>query len=100
MWPGKRLRPPTTSPASIPLTSRKGDFTAAPAIAEATTRQSWYWLSGVDVLAPADSALIVAFGDSITDGATSTPDTDSSWPSVLAQRLMANKATAHVAIVN
>lgn len=80
--------------------SKEGDFTAAPAIAEATTRQSWYWLSGVDVLAPADSALIVAFGDSITDGATSTPDTDRSWPSVLAQRLAANPATAHLAIVN
>lgn len=80
--------------------SKDGDFTAAPAIAEATTRQSWYWLSGVDVLAPADSGLIVAFGDSITDGATSTPDTDRSWPSLLAGRLAANKSTAHLAIVN
>ena len=80
--------------------SKEGDFTSAQGIAEATTRQSWYWLSGVDVLAPADSALIVAFGDSITDGATSTPDADRSWPSLLAQRLAANKATANVAIVN
>jgi lysophospholipase L1-like esterase len=54
----------------------------------------------VDVMAPADSRAIVAFGDSITDGATSTPDTNSSWPSQLAQRLLANKATAKVAIVN
>jgi lysophospholipase L1-like esterase len=60
----------------------------------------WYWISAVDVLAPKDSASIVAFGDSITDGATSTPDTDRSWPSQLAERLEANKATAKFAIVN
>ena len=48
----------------------------------------------------AKSAAIVAFGDSITDGATSTPNTNSSWPSQLAVRLAANKATANLAIVN
>jgi lysophospholipase L1-like esterase len=80
--------------------SKPGDLSGAPAIADATTTESWYWLSGVDVLAPADAGLIVAFGDSITDGATSTADTDSSWPNRLAQRLLANKATTNLAIVN
>ena len=80
--------------------SREGDFTGAPSIADATTRQSWYWLSEIDVLAARDGGTVVAFGDSITDGATSTPDTDHSWPSLLARRLAANKATANVAIVN
>jgi len=80
--------------------SKAGDFTAAPEIAEATTTQSWFLLSGIDVVAPADAAAIMAFGDSITDGATSTPDTDRSWPSLLAQRLLANPATAHIAVVN
>ena len=54
----------------------------------------------MDVTAPADTGLIVAFGDSITDGATSTVDADRSWPSMLAQRLLANPATANLAIVN
>ncbi len=80
--------------------SKPGDFTRATAIEEATTTQSWYWISSVDVLAPADAGVIAAFGDSITDGATSTPDTDRSWPSQLAVRLAANKATANVAVVN
>ena len=80
--------------------SKEGDLTAAPAFTDATMRQSWYWLSEIDVLAPQKAALIVAFGDSITDGATSTTDQDQSWPSQLAQRLAANKATAKVAIVN
>jgi lysophospholipase L1-like esterase len=80
--------------------SQPGDFTGATSIAGAKTVQLWYWISAVDVLAPSNADLIVAFGDSITDGATSTPDADRSWPSQLAQRLAANKATAGLAIVN
>ena len=78
----------------------KGDATTAASLTDTTTRASWYYLSAIDVAAPADAATIVAFGDSITDGATSTVDTNSSWPSFLAQRLLANSATAHWAIVN
>ena len=78
----------------------KGDLTGQAAIADATVTRSWYFLSSVDVLAPAATGLIVAFGDSITDGATSTPDTDSSWPSFLARRLLANPATSSFAVVN
>jgi lysophospholipase L1-like esterase len=99
--------PRETAPATIHATglhttyiSKEGDFTAQPAIADATTTQSWYWLSSVDVLAPADAAAIVAFGDSITDGTTSTPNADRSWPSFFAQRLLANTATANLAVVN
>ncbi|HEX4275005.1 MAG TPA: SGNH/GDSL hydrolase family protein, partial [Bryobacteraceae bacterium] len=80
--------------------SKEGDFTAAPQIADATTSQAWYWVSGIDVTAPADAAAIVTFGDSITDGATSTANTDRSWPSVLAARLQANPATAKIAVIN
>ena len=79
---------------------KSGDVTSAPDLADGEKLQSWYWVSGIDVQAPEESAAIVALGDSITDGATSTPDTDSSWPSVLSQRLTANPATAKIAIVN
>ena len=80
--------------------SQPGDFSGAASIADPTTRELWYWIAAVDVFAPAKSAAIVAFGDSITDGATSTPNTNSSWPSQLAVRLAANKSTAGVAIIN
>jgi lysophospholipase L1-like esterase len=94
---------PTTHSTGLHTTyvSKAGDFTAAPSIEDSASKaQAWYFISSVDVTAPADARVIVAFGDSITDGATSTPDTDSSWPSQLAKRLAANKATADVAIVN
>jgi lysophospholipase L1-like esterase len=66
-----------------------GDFTAKADIADALKQPSWYWLAGVDVTAPKETRAVVAFGDSITDGARSTVDANRSWPSVLAQRLFA-----------
>ena len=77
-----------------------GDATGQPAITGGTTSQAWYWVSEIDVEAPAGAATIVTLGDSITDGATSTPGTYRSWPSRLAERLAANPTTAQVAIVN
>jgi lysophospholipase L1-like esterase len=77
-----------------------GDVTGSAGTGDAITSRSWYFLSSIDVVAPGDTGLIVAFGDSITDGATSTVDADASWPSRLAARLLANPATANLAIVN
>ncbi len=79
--------------------SKEGDATAAPAIADATTTQSFYFLTNVGVVAPPDAAAIVTFGDSITDGAVSTPNTDHSWPSFLARRLAA-AGGANIAVLN
>lgn len=52
--------------------------------------QSWYFLAGVDVLAPArDVGAVVALGDSITDGVGSRIGADARWPNDLARRLAA-----------
>ncbi len=80
--------------------SGEGDFTSQAAITEPTTTAAYYWISAIDVVAPASAAAIVTLGDSITDGAQSTPNTDRMWPARLAARLQANKATANVAVVN
>ena len=94
---------PTNHPTGLHPTyvSKEGDFTSAAEIADPLmVTQSYYWLQGVDVLAPADAAAIVTFGDSITDGARSTSDTNSMWPAFLAARLQADKSTARIAVVN
>jgi lysophospholipase L1-like esterase len=81
--------------------SKEGDATAQLEMADAdATHQSYYWLAGLDVLAPADAGTLVTFGDSITDGDQSTPETNGMWPAVLAARLQANRATAHIGVVN
>lgn len=78
-----------------------GDSTAQPAIANPLlTTASYYWLSSIDVAAPAKAATIVAFGDSITDGAQSTVNTDHSWPALLAARLAKNRKTADIGVSN
>jgi lysophospholipase L1-like esterase len=78
----------------------KGDTTDAADMPDPKTTVAWYWISSVDVLAPADAGAIVAFGDSITDGTTSTVNADRSWPSLLADRLEANKATSDISVLN
>ncbi|MFE1449383.1 SGNH/GDSL hydrolase family protein [Streptomyces olivaceoviridis] len=50
------------------------------------TTSRWYYVTGVDVRGPAAGS-VVAFGDSLTDGNGSTPDTNRRWPDRLAQRL-------------
>jgi lysophospholipase L1-like esterase len=60
---------------------------------------AWFLLARVEVMAPAGTAALVAFGDSITDGARSTPDTNNRWPDQLARRLASKKGTG-VAVLN
>jgi lysophospholipase L1-like esterase len=62
---------------------------------------AWPFLKGIDVKADAKkSASIVAFGDSITDGAHSTRNGNNRWPDVLARRLQTDKKTANLGILN
>ncbi|MGD1210962.1 MAG: SGNH/GDSL hydrolase family protein [Candidatus Acidiferrales bacterium] len=80
--------------------SASGDFTGTTDVPYTITKPSWYWLSGVDVLAPAGVQAVVAFGDSITDGATAKPDTNSDWPSELARKLLAKSGRHPMAVLN
>jgi lysophospholipase L1-like esterase len=77
-----------------------GDVTGAAELPNATTTQVWAWISGVEVMAPANSGAIVVLGASSTAGTTSTPNTNRSWPSVLAERLQSNAATKNLSIIN
>lgn len=53
-----------------------------------TRTTSWYFVTGVEVWSSNPSpATVVAFGDSITDGAGSRTGADASWPDDLARRL-------------
>ncbi|GGJ33953.1 SGNH/GDSL hydrolase family protein [Streptomyces brasiliensis] len=52
------------------------------------TTSRWYYVTGVDVRGRT-TGTVVAFGDSLTDGAGSTPGTNHRWPDRLAVRLRA-----------
>jgi lysophospholipase L1-like esterase len=78
--------------------SGQGDFAGDTAFEPAQTIKSRIFLSGIMVDAAPDARAVVTFGDSITDGATSTPDANHRWPDFLAERL--HEAGAEVAVLN
>jgi lysophospholipase L1-like esterase len=57
-------------------------------------------VKGVDVKVPAQSAAVVAFGDSITDGAYAANNQNARWPDELARRLLANPKSAEIGVLN
>jgi lysophospholipase L1-like esterase len=88
----------TNTPAAITIhggalqtsyISETGNHAGAQTLPAAGTTQNWFLLSRVDVLAPDAARAVVAFGDSITDGARSTADANNRWPDHLARRLLA-----------
>ena len=80
--------------------SPRGDHTRDENIEGETVTKSLILVSAVLVPATAAQRLVVAFGDSVTDGDGSSLDVDRNWPSELAQRLRASPKGARVAVVN
>jgi lysophospholipase L1-like esterase len=76
-----------------------GDQLSAATLTSATSVEHWYQLEAVQV-ETAHPRVIVAFGDSITDGSLSTPNTNSRWPDLLADRLQSSSASPSWAVVN
>jgi lysophospholipase L1-like esterase len=79
-----------------------GDQAGATVMGNATTTTMYFWLSEVDAWTtdPSDK-VVVAFGDSITDGYGSTVDANHRWPNDLDNRVQAAaKELGHVSVVN
>jgi lysophospholipase L1-like esterase len=76
-----------------------GDQAARPALADARTLTSWYHVEGIEVLPARETGVLVAIGDSITDGSGAGLDRDERWPDYLQRRLHAANAPA-LAVVN
>ncbi|WEJ98415.1 MAG: SGNH/GDSL hydrolase family protein [Candidatus Sphingomonas phytovorans] len=65
-----------------------GNQASAPVLAPGgATSTMRYLLTAIDVAGGPATGTIVTIGDSITDGAASSKDTDRRWPDVLAERL-------------
>jgi lysophospholipase L1-like esterase len=79
--------------------SETGNHSGVAALPVQRTTNAWFLIARVEVTAPADTKAVVAFGDSITDGAVSTSDANARWPDQLARRLAARKGTG-VAVLN
>jgi lysophospholipase L1-like esterase len=79
--------------------SAKGDKTKDADFKPDSTDKSRLFLSRILTTAKPGSSAIVFFGDSITDGACSTVDTNNRWPDHIAERLQA-EGHPDVAVVN
>ena len=87
--------PTASGPATEHVQARQVNYVAAGDRFAAVSGQgfgartpSWYFLAGVDVLAPArDVGTVVTLGDSITDGVGSPANANLRWPNDLARRL-------------
>jgi lysophospholipase L1-like esterase len=79
--------------------SSTGNYAGAETFPVATTTGSWFVLARVEVAAPQAAGVIVALGDSITDGSRSTPNTNRRWPDLLAKRLAAGSGP-RMAVLN
>jgi lysophospholipase L1-like esterase len=80
--------------------SEKGNHAGAATFPTAATTQNWFAMYRVEVAAPAGVGGLVAYGDSITDGTRSTPDTNSRWPDQLARRLLAPASPVKMGVMN
>ncbi|HVQ90054.1 MAG TPA: SGNH/GDSL hydrolase family protein [Mycobacteriales bacterium] len=76
-----------------------GDATGSTGAAAFTTVGTWFFLDAVQVRGPARSA-IIAFGDSITDGANGQVNANTRWPNYLARRLADRFGAAAPAVVD
>ncbi len=77
-----------------------GDATSSASLTDPQPVTSWSFLTAVDVLAPESTGSIVAFGDSITDGARSAMDVNHRWPNFLANRLITPKGPNKFAVLD
>ena len=80
--------------------SETGNHSGAAKLPTVATTRNWFIVSRVEVDASDARGVIVAFGDSITDGAASTVDTNNRWPDVLARRLLSAPTPVKMGIVN
>ena len=77
-----------------------GNVVSSASLDAPATLTSWEYLNGIDTLAPAAAGAVVTIGDSITDGAKSTRDTNQRWPDELARRLQADPKYRNFSVLN
>jgi len=80
--------------------SPAGNFAREAKMPVNSTAAAYYWLAEVYVARSAPASLVVAFGDSITNGYKSTTDANRNWPSVLGALLLNRSATVDISVVN
>lgn len=99
----------TDSPAPITMhngafqtnyVSETGNHAGMAKLPVVASTQNWFIINRVEVQAPGSTGGIVTFGDSITDGTRSTPDTNNRWPDQLVKRMLSQAAPLKMGVMN
>ncbi|MBL7087745.1 MAG: SGNH/GDSL hydrolase family protein [Acidovorax sp.] len=79
-----------------------GDLSSAATMPSAADNllTSWHWMSAIDVYKKGPARVVVAFGDSLTDGNGSTLGAHQRYPDLLSSRLLKAGTGAPVSVVN
>jgi lysophospholipase L1-like esterase len=91
-WHRVGLRTTYISPA--------GNYVGEPLLPAGSTSRNYFFLKSVEVRAHEETGVVVCFGDSITDGTASTPDTNNRYPNHLARLLSASHGRLRMAVLN
>jgi lysophospholipase L1-like esterase len=97
----KRVATPTLHALALKrAVVSQGDQTHAEKIEGGPVSESSMMVTAILVPAQPSQRLVVAFGDSVTDGDGSTIDADANWPIDLVRRLLKTPEGSKVAVVN
>lgn len=102
---------PGTTNTAAPLTMHTGAFqtnyvsdtgnhSGAAKLPVVATAQNWFVIYRLEVSTSDAAGGLVTYGDSITDGTRSTPDTNNRWPDQLARRMLAQPAPLRMGVMN
>ena len=80
--------------------SETGNHVGSAQLSTVVTVQNWFVIYRVEVQAPGAVGGLVTFGDSITDGTRSTPDTNSRWPDQLVMRMLSQGPPLRMGVMN
>jgi lysophospholipase L1-like esterase len=101
MYLAKPSEPATWHPFSTTTNAvAAGNQAASESLAAPSELESGYWLAGVDVESTTTDRVIVTFGDSITDGSSTTVDGGKRYSDRLFARLQGDPETRSCSVVN
>lgn len=85
----------------MPTYIAQGNHAGSAQLPDPVVAASYYWLRGLSVATSAqDGGAIIAFGDSITEGYSTTAGAHRSWPEILAERLQARPYMRNWSVIN
>jgi lysophospholipase L1-like esterase len=80
--------------------SETGNHAGAAKLPVAATTQNWFIIYRLEVSTPDAIGGLVTYGDSITDGTRSTPDTNNRWPDQLVRRMLTQPTPLRMGLMN